>query len=164
MLRNLPEKRERKRERVRGSRHVCSTHSLSLSFTPSWRDCRSGWNFHFIYFAHLHYVPPHPTGRARQARFVLTNLVSIPLQALPASCATLSIMNANRIHVKMPANASITLAASSAAARRDTRATVAKSRWVPNRMTGGNWPERSSHESLASTWMSHFICIQMDRE
>lgn len=34
---------------------------------------------------------------------------------------------------------------------------------VPYRMADGNWPERSSHESSASTWMSHFICIQKDR-
>lgn len=53
---------------------------LSLPFTPSCAECRIGWNFHFIYFAHLHYAPCLAVqGREGQASLVLTNPVFIYL-------------------------------------------------------------------------------------
>lgn len=72
MLRNLPEKRERKRERVRGSRHVCSTHSLSLSLLLLLGGIVAVAEISISFILHIYITtpPPHPpAGQGKASKF-----------------------------------------------------------------------------------------------
>lgn len=109
-------------------------------------------------------------GRAVQASLVLTSPISIPLSLSAGFAGELCNFEYNECESNPCQNAGECIDHIGSFECRCTKGYTGNrcqikvsAKRVPYRMADGNWPERSSHESLASTWMSHFICIQKDR-